>query len=74
MNEEVRFHVERDEIRSLDTNMVNMTAESLNFWLTKFFEGVYKEDGGTECLLASFVYLRLFVMAEIAMKMIKIVV
>ena len=45
MNKEVGFHVERDKIRSLDTNMVNMTAKSLNFLLTKFFEGVYKEDG-----------------------------
>ena len=47
MNEEVGFHVERDKIQSLDTNIVNMTAESLNFWLTKFVEEVCKEDG--EC-------------------------
>ena len=31
-------------ILSLDTNIVNMTAEALNSWLTKFVE-VYKEDG-----------------------------
>ena len=37
--------MERDEIQSLDTNIVNMTAESLNFWLTKFVEEVCKEDG-----------------------------
>ena len=30
---------------SLDTNIVNMTAESLNFGLMKFVEEVYKEDG-----------------------------
>ena len=45
VNEEVEFHVERDKIQSLDTNIVNMTAESLNFWLTTFVEGVCKEDG-----------------------------
>ena len=28
-----------------DTNIVNMTADSLNFWLTKFVEEVCKEDG-----------------------------
>ena len=45
MNEEVGFHLERDKIQSLDTNIVIMTAVSLNFWLTKFVEGVCKEDG-----------------------------
>ena len=45
MNKEVGFHVERDKIQSLDTNIVNMTAESLNFWLTKFVEEMCKEDG-----------------------------
>ena len=44
-NEEAGFDVERDKIQSLDTNIVNMTAESLNFWLTKFVEEVCKEDG-----------------------------
>ena len=45
-NEEAGFNVERDKIRqSLDTNIVNMTAESLNFWLAKFVEEVCKEDG-----------------------------
>ena len=43
-NEEAGFDVERDKIQSLDTNIVNMTAESLKFWLTKFVE-VCKEDG-----------------------------
>ena len=44
-NEEAEFDVERDKIQSLDTNIVNMTAESFNFWLTKFVEEVCKEDG-----------------------------
>ena len=35
-NEEAGFDVERDKIQSLDTNIINMTAESLNFRLTKF--------------------------------------
>ena len=40
LNEEEELHVERDKIQSLDTNIVNMMAESLNFRLTKFVEGV----------------------------------
>ena len=32
------FHMEWDKIQSLDANIVNMMAESLNFWLTKFVE------------------------------------
>ena len=40
VNEEEGFHVECDKIQSLDTNIVNMTAESLNFWLTKFVDEV----------------------------------
>ena len=44
-NEEVGFDVERDKIQSLDTNIFIMTAESLNFWLTKFVEEVSKKDG-----------------------------
>ena len=34
-NEEAGFDVERDKIRSLDKNIVNMTAESLNFLVDK---------------------------------------
>ena len=30
-NEEARFDVEQDKIQSLDTNIDNMTAESLNY-------------------------------------------
>ena len=45
VNEDVGFHMERDKIQSLDTTTVNMTAEPLNFWWTKFVEGVCKEDG-----------------------------
>ena len=44
-NEEAGFDVERDKIQRLDRNIVNKTAESLNFWLTKFVEEVCKEDG-----------------------------
>ena len=34
-----------DKVQSLDTNIINMNAESLNFWLVKFVEEVCKEDG-----------------------------
>ena len=44
-NEEAGFDVGRDKIQSLDTNIVNMTAESLNFWFREFVEEVCKEDG-----------------------------
>ena len=44
-NEEAGFDVGRDKIQSLDTNIVNMTAESLKFWLTEFVKEVCKEDG-----------------------------
>ena len=36
--EEAGFHVELDKIQALDTNIVNMTPESLNLWLTKFVQ------------------------------------
>ena len=42
MSEEVGFNVVGDKIH---TNIVNMTAGSLNFWLTKFVEEVCKKDG-----------------------------
>ena len=42
-SEEAGFDVERDKIQSLDTNIVNMKAESFNFWLTKFNEEVCKK-------------------------------
>ena len=41
-NEEAGFDVGRDKIQ---TNIVNMTAESLNFWLAEFVKEVCKEDG-----------------------------
>ena len=56
---------ERDKIQSLDMNTVNMTAESLHFWWTKFVEGVCKEDGeqnaeftvfGQFCMFVTFCY------------------
>ena len=34
-----------DSIQSLETNMVDMSAESLNFWPTKFVTEVCKENG-----------------------------
>ena len=37
--------MEPDKIQALDTNIVNMTPESLNLWLTKFVQEVCKEDG-----------------------------
>ena len=40
VNEEVGLHMKQDKIQSLDTNIVNMMAELLNVWLTKFVEGV----------------------------------
>ena len=63
MNEELGLHVERDKIQSLDMNIVNMTAESLYFWFTKFVERLCKEDGdgmlsllfvGQFCIFATF--------------------
>ena len=45
--EERGFEVEVDSIQSLETNIVEMSAESLNFWLTKFVAEVRKENG--EC-------------------------
>ena len=44
--EEAGFHVELDKIQALDTNIVNMTPESLNLWLTKFVQEVCKEEDG----------------------------
>ena len=43
--EEIGFKAEVEKIQSLETNFVNMTAESLNFWLTKFVQEICKEDG-----------------------------
>ena len=55
LNEEVELHIERDTIQSLNTNIVNMLAESLNFWLTKFVEGVLSLLFVVQfCILATF--------------------
>ena len=43
--EETGFEVELDSIQSLENNIVEMSAESLNFWLTKFVSGVCKGNG-----------------------------
>ena len=37
------FEVEVDSIQSSETNIAEMSYESLNFWLTKFIAGVYRE-------------------------------
>ena len=39
------FENEVDSIQSLEKNIVEMSAESLNFWLTKFVSWVCKENG-----------------------------
>jgi hypothetical protein len=36
---------EREDMQCLDTNIVNMNPESLNFWLCKFIQEVCKADG-----------------------------
>lgn len=43
--EEIGFKADVNKIQSLETNIVNMTADSLNFWLTKFVQEICKEDG-----------------------------
>ena len=63
-NEEAGFEGERDKIQPPDTNIVKMTEESLNFWLTKFVEKIWKGMGKS--------IRQKFVMAHISMKMIRI--
>ena len=45
--EESRSAVETSQIQDLETNICDMTAESLNFWLTKFIMEVCKDTGET---------------------------
>ena len=45
--EESGFAVETSQIQDLETNICDMTAESLNVWLTKFFVEVCKDTGQT---------------------------
>ena len=52
--DERRLEFEVDSIQSLETNIVEMSAESMNFWLTKFVAEVCKENG--ECYLPRSLY------------------
>ena len=45
--EESGFAMETSQIQDLETTICDMTAESLNVWLTKFFVEVYKDTGQT---------------------------
>ena len=45
--EESGSAVETSQIQDLETNICGMTAESLNFWLTKFIIEVCKDTGET---------------------------
>ena len=39
------FPTDKLYVQSLDTEIANMTAESLNFWNIKFVEELWKESG-----------------------------
>ena len=39
------FLTDKSKVQRLDTDIANMTAESLNFWLIKFAEELCKENG-----------------------------
>ena len=39
------FPTDKLYVPSLDTDIANMTAESLNFWNIKFVEELWKENG-----------------------------
>ena len=43
--EHCSFPVDLHKIQTLETSIVDMSVESLNFWLTKFFEEIVKENG-----------------------------
>ena len=36
--EQRSFKIDIDKVQTLDTNIANMSAETLNFWLTKFVQ------------------------------------
>ncbi|CAB4003470.1 Hypothetical predicted protein [Paramuricea clavata] len=38
--EERSFKIDIDKVQTLDTNIANMSVETLNFWLTKFVQEV----------------------------------
>ena len=39
------FQTDKSYVQRLDTDIANMTAESLNFWNIKFVEELWKENG-----------------------------
>ena len=43
--ESCSFALDKAKIQRLDTNIVNMFAESLNLWLVKFIQDVCKGNG-----------------------------
>ena len=43
--EHCSFPVDLHKIQTLETSIVDMSVESLNFWLTKFFEEIVKKNG-----------------------------
>ena len=43
--EQRSFKIDIDKVQTLDTNIANMSAETLNFWLTKFVQEVGKING-----------------------------
>ena len=43
--EQRSFKIDIEKVQTLDTNIANMGAETLNFWLTKFVQEVVKVNG-----------------------------
>ena len=43
--EHCSFTVDLHKIQTLETSIVDMSVESLNFWPTKLFEEIVKENG-----------------------------
>ncbi|XP_031573097.1 zinc finger MYM-type protein 4-like [Actinia tenebrosa] len=43
--EQSSFEIDIGKVQSLETNIANMNAETLNFWLTKFVQEVVKVNG-----------------------------
>ena len=39
------FPTDKSYVQRLDTDIANITAESLNFWKIKFIEELWKENG-----------------------------
>ncbi len=43
--ESCSFSFDCQKVQNLDTNIVNMTTETLNFWLSRFIQEVVKANG-----------------------------